>query len=152
MDKTMWTSKRSLKLSILMLYVAAAALLVAMFFVPSMLDWYVQAVGRTKTHFYVLCSIFYCCCPLFFGILILLHKVLQNIRGERVFVQRNVDYLRYLSWMCFGLVPLILVGSAFFPVLFLVSVIVAFIGLLVRVVKNVMAAASDLKDENDLTI
>lgn len=148
----MWTSKRSLRLSILMLYAAAFALIVAMFIVPSLLDWYIHAAGRTKIHYYVLCTVFYFCCPLFFGILYFLHKILQNIRVERVFIQQNIDYLRYLSWLCFGLVPLILVGGVFFPVLLLITLIVAFIGLLVRVVKNIMAAACDLKNENDLTI
>ena len=148
----MWTTRRSLKLSVCMLYAAAAVLLFAMFFAPSLLDWYVQAAGRTKMHFYVLCSIFYCCSPLFFGILFFLHRVLGNIRRERIFVQQNVNCLRYLSWMCFGVAFMVLAGGFFFPLLFLVSVIVAFIGLLVRVVKNVMAAACDLKDENDLTI
>ena len=148
----MWTSKRSIKLSIFMLYAAGLAVAAIMILAPTLFEWYVQAAGRTKTHFYVLCGVFYCCCPLFFGILIFLHKLLLNIRSDKVFVKRNVDYLRYLSWLCFGLVPLILTGSIFFPALFLISVIIAFIGLLVRVVKNIMAAACDLKDENDLTI
>ena len=148
----MWTSKRSLHLSIYMLYAAGIAVAVLIIGAPALFDWYVQAAGRTKMHFYVLCSVFYCCCPLFFGILIFLHKLLLNIRADKIFIKRNVDYLRYLSWLCFGLVPLMLVGSVFFPVLLLISVIVGFIGLLVRVVKNIMAAACDLKDENDLTI
>lgn len=148
----MWTSKRSLKLSIFMLYAAALALIFMIIAAPSLLSWYVHAAGRTKIHFYILCSVFYCCCPLFFGILFFLNKLLRNIRAEKVFINQNTDYLRYLSWLCFGLVPLTLVGGVFFPVLFLISIIVAFIGLLVRVVKNIMAAACELKDENDLTI
>ena len=144
--------KRSLYLSIIMLYVAAAALAVMAFMAPSLIDWYVRIAGRTETYFYVFLAVFYGCCPFLFCILGLLHQVLRNLKKGNVFIPQNIRFLRYISWLCFCTVPLILLGSWFFPVMVLMAIVVAFMGLIVRVVNNVMAAACALKSENDLTI
>ncbi|MDR3070818.1 MAG: DUF2975 domain-containing protein [Propionibacteriaceae bacterium] len=111
-----------------------------------------------------------------------LHRVLLNLAKGRVFTPDNVNALRLLSWMCFLLAGILAAGTAGntlspMPVsgcleipggysehcliragnagLFgfaLLTLFMAFVGLIVRVVKNVLDAGVVLKDENDYTI
>ena len=85
--------------------------------------------------------------------LLALDMVLRNIRKELVFVRVNVKGLRIISWCCFAIAIIMLCGEPFISyVLFFVAATAAFFGLLMRVVKNVIDAACEIKDENDYTI
>ncbi|MBS4021864.1 MAG: DUF2975 domain-containing protein [Dethiobacter sp.] len=81
-----------------------------------------------------------------------LFGLLRGIEREQVFTTDNVDYLRRISWSCFTGAG-IGVFSAFyyFPWIF-VAVAAAFMGLIVRVVKNVLAKAVELQKEVDYTV
>lgn len=85
--------------------------------------------------------------------LIMLDRMLGNIRKELIFVRVNVRYLRAISWCCFIIAIIMLIGWPFISFLLIfIAAAAAFFGLLMRVVKNVIDAACELKDENDFTI
>ena len=85
--------------------------------------------------------------------LLSLDKLLQNIRKDMVFTNPNVKCLRTISWCCFAIAIIMLCGWPFISyVLVFVAAAAAFFGILMRVVKNVIEAACELKDENDFTI
>ena len=78
--------------------------------------------------------------------------ILNNITKEKVFVSDNVTFLRIISWCCFGAAIVTVVASfEYFPVI-VISIAAAFVGLILRVVKNVMQSAVEIREENDLTI
>ncbi|WP_367924599.1 DUF2975 domain-containing protein [uncultured Ruthenibacterium sp.] len=81
-----------------------------------------------------------------------LHQLLRNISEEEVFIQENVRSLRIMSWCLIAAALVYLVGSAFDWYLIVFAVAAAFVGLILRVVKNVFAQAVELKNENDFTI
>ena len=82
-----------------------------------------------------------------------LDMLLRNIRKDIVFLQNNVKYLRIISWCCFAIAIVMLCGWPFISyVLFFVAAAAAFFGILMRVVKNVIETACELKVENDFTI
>ena len=82
-----------------------------------------------------------------------LDLLLRNIRKDEVFTRVNVKYLRIISWCCFGVAVAAFCGwSSIHIVLIFVAAAAAFFGLLMRVVKNVIDAACEIKDENDFTI
>ncbi len=97
---------------------------------------------------------------------IMLLLLLLNIRKEIVFVSANVGYIRLISWMCFTEAILFFaegivyhnfiteaVGSALFLTVFLIIAFAcAFMGIIVRVVKNIIEQATAIKNENDYTI
>lgn len=102
---------------------------------------------------------FYAVVPAGYIALICLDKLLINIRKEIVFDSKNVTLLRIISWACFyaGLVGLlsfviILIMDFMFETLFVLAIGEMFMGLVVRVVKNVFEAAIEIKEENELTI
>ena len=85
--------------------------------------------------------------------LLSLDLLLRNIRKDHVFVRVNVKCLRILSWCCFAIAIIMLCGWPFLSyVLLFVAAAAAFFGILMRVVKNVIDAACEIKDENDYTI
>ena len=82
-----------------------------------------------------------------------LDMLLRNIRKELIFVRVNVKCLRVISWCCFAIAIIMLCcWPPISFVLIFVSAATAFFGLLMRVVKNVIDAACEIKDEIDFTV
>jgi len=151
----MWTKKNSVKLSlianrvILFLCLAFAALTPFTFFMNAFSHFGDIRLGSEPA---LLITIYICLIPAIL-LLLTLDRLLVNIKKDEVFTKQNVKYLRVISWACF-VVALILFISGIFVYLpsFIVSVAAGFFGLIIRVVKNVIEAAVDLKNENDFTI
>lgn len=81
-----------------------------------------------------------------------LWKLLCEIGMEQVFTTDNIYRLRLISWMCF-ITALICFFSMFYYVLWgVLAACLAFMGLLIRVIKNAFQQAKELKDEVDFTI
>ena len=68
------------------------------------------------------------------------------------FVDSNIRFIRRIRWCC-AIVSVVCLAAGFgYPPLLFLAVIMAFLALVVSVVKNVMAAAVELREENDLTV
>jgi len=81
-----------------------------------------------------------------------LDRLLAAIRHEQVFTAGNVLYLRIISWCCF-LAAAILAASTLASVVFgALAILAVFFGVILRVVKNLFAAAVALQAESDYTI
>ena len=90
---------------------------------------------------------------------ILLIRLLGNVRRAEVFTSSAVSKLRGISWCCFAECLILLCGGIGFYKLFIlphafliVAVVAAFLGIVLRVVKNVIEEATAIKSENDFTI
>ena len=81
-----------------------------------------------------------------------LWRLLRNISEGEVFIPENVSILRLLSWCCIAAGLVCLFSALYYMPFLIVSAAAAFVGLILRVVKNVFAEAVRLKDENDYTI
>ena len=79
-------------------------------------------------------------------------KFLENIAKGEIFIQENVTYLRLVSWACFWAAIFLLFGAIAIPILIVISGVIGFFGLLMRVIKNMLFEANMLKEENDYTI
>jgi len=78
--------------------------------------------------------------------------LIRRIQADQVFINQNVELLRRISWTCFMGAGIAAVSAYYYlPWLFL-AVAAAFMGLIVRVVKNVVAKAVELQDEVDSII
>ena len=81
-----------------------------------------------------------------------LYRILMRISRDRVFVPENVQGLRVISWCCI-LGGIICLASMLYYLPFgVVAFAAAFVGIIVRVVKNVLEKAVELKEESDFTI
>jgi len=81
-----------------------------------------------------------------------LDRLLTNIRCGVVFAADNVASLRLVSWACFFAALFLLLAAMLWPVLLLAAGCIGFLGLFVRVIKNMLYEAIALKEENDFTI
>lgn len=148
----MWTKSKSLTLSIFCTRLFFVLLAAGVVFAPQIVVWYFgNSPAAQAVHLAFRITIYCCAAPGFF-LLLCLHRLLRNIRAERVFEQENVKLLRGISWLCIA-VGLVTFGSGFYYTsFFLVAAAAAFCGLIVRVVKNVFEQAIEIKTENDYTI
>jgi hypothetical protein len=92
------------------------------------------------------------CCILSGSALFSLDRLLTNLRKGEVFIQKNVNLLRIISWACIFAAILLFVGGLASFVFIILGVAACFFGLVLRVVKNVFDAAVQIKTENDYTI
>ena len=144
--------KLSAKITLWCNRIVALAVLVLIFFFPRLLEWY-QGLRPLGLHGAAAVFFgFYLCVPVVLYALWCIDRLVSNVLAEKIFIQANVRYIRRIRWCCAG-VSLICLPAAFFyqPLLFMV-VIMAFLALVVSVVKNVIAAAVALQEESDLTI
>lgn len=144
--------KLSAKITLWCNRIVALAVLVLIFFFPRLLEWY-QGLRPLGLHGAAAVFFgFYLCVPVVLYALWCIDRLVSNVLAEKIFIQANVRYIRRIRWCCAG-VSLICLPAAFFyqPLIFMV-VIMAFLALVVSVVKNVIAAAVALQEESDLTI
>lgn len=82
----------------------------------------------------------------------LLFGILIRVKRGQVFTGATVARIRGVSWCCFLLCLLFGVLGIWFLLSFVVAFIAVFLGLCLRVVKNVIEEATQIKNENDLTV
>ncbi len=152
MKKQVWTAEKSVALSIIVTIILAALFVCLIFTAPPVFRWFSEITDRGSRPYNTLIITFYACCLPAAAALILLMKLLLNIKAGRIFVPDNVNLLRYLSWCCFVVVPITAAGGFYYISLFVLTAAAAFMGLILRVLKNIMAAATEIKAENDFTV
>jgi hypothetical protein len=155
----MWNAKKSTTLSIIVCFIFVIILTVGLFLGPWFIKtWFTVYRGWSENSEAMqnMLTLFKWC---FYPSSIFAHitlysllKLLFNIKRQEIFIQKNVTYLRVISWCCFAVALITFVGGCFYLPFFVVSVAAAFVGLMLRVVKNVMQNAVEIKAENELTI
>jgi hypothetical protein len=150
----MWNTKRSVTLSLIctnIVIVLAFAVAIALPLLKDS-DFFETVLHINPRVVLRLLPLYYAACVP--GLIALFHfrALLLNIRVAEVFVSGNVRSLRVISWCCFAAAVIFIVGSYGSVALAFIAAAIAFVGLIVRVVKNILEAAIALKDENDYTI
>ena len=130
-------------------FAAAVALAIAM---PWLLDWYVQYRHLRETGRIALQVTFYGCLPFALTALLCLWRLLRNIQQEKVFLEANSRLIAVVSWCCAAVAAVTLGACRWYPPLGFITVSMAFLFLIVRVVRNCFIAAIALREENALTI
>ena len=95
---------------------------------------------------------YYCSLPLILLALWEVLRLLGKIRDGQVFVTENVKSLGVIRSCCAGIFVVCLVAGCFFFPLLLVVAIMGFLSLMMQVLKQVMAQAVAIREENDLTV
>ncbi len=125
------------------------------------LDWAVWPISRWVMRFIVdmqfrdtvlLIICLYVCNVPGFMLLWCMDKLLRNLRQGKVFDSDNVGLLKNISICCFviSIISLSLCTRIYFLVI--VALMTAFMGLIVRIVKNVFSSAIAMRSELDLTV
>ena len=155
----MWSAKKSVNFSIFVCLFLLLLLIILILFAPDIFQLYLtayrgfnaggEALLNIKKTF---CYCFYPCSVFAGIILISLLKLLFNIKDQNIFINENVKLLRAISWSCFAIAIITFIGAFFYMPFIFVAAAGGFVGMLLRVLKNVMFAAVEISNENELTI
>lgn len=154
----MWTRSRSVRLTTVLVWICTIAAFAAVFFIPALAQWYLGArfdysERQLADRLYLpLVVAMYLSLPPAFIALSRLMGLLTNIKSSRVFVRGNCDNLRALSYCCFAVCVIFAVFSFWRVSGLIVSFAAGFMGLILRVLKNVFEEAVALREENDAVI
>ena len=153
----MWKRKHSTALSLIVCFGVLGIIFASLFVMPFIVEGYlsswrgfegsdIERIGR------VILISYYPGAVLGMVALGALIKMLFNIKNDMPFISSNVNCLRIISWCCFIVSAICLFGASTYYSFIFISVAAGFVGLILRVVKNVLQSAVELKSENDLTI
>jgi len=150
----MWNSIKSVQLSLICTKIVILLIIICAIFLPKILARYIDyaLIPIEISNLYPFMAILYLCCIPAMTALACLHLLLSNIRKEKVFVKGNVKLLRVISWCCFITALILVFAVKYYLLIGLVGVTFGFLGLVLRVVKNVIEEAVLLKAESELTI
>ena len=131
----------------------AAAMVVLLFTLPGLLRWYAALrPGLSHTASLAIRIGFYCAALPVFLALWKLDVLLRNILSRQVFICANVRAISAVRWCCLAVASICLTAACFYPPLIFLTVIMVFLTLILSVLGSVMAAAVEIREENDLTV
>ena len=148
----MTKEKRSIAITSVLIKIAIVLCAAALFLMPYAAKMYEQISFQRDNVTVPLLITFYVCAAFGFVILFVLNKLIKNIGSEKVFIDENVKLLKILSYCCFAIAVVTLIFARFRILVFVITFAAAFIGLILRVIKNCFTEAIRLRDENDFTI
>lgn len=155
----MWDNTKSIKLSLVITRAFGVLLILFAIFAYPFFKWYVSVFSSDTRNFVVIMLTVsaYFAMPAAAVTLYCLNKLLVNISKKVTFEFENVKLLRIISWCCFyivleGIILSIIYAPNISFSFIIITVSAFFVGLLVRVVKNVFESAIEIKEENELTI
>ncbi len=149
----MWNRERSIGLSKLCTILFICVLIATVVSAPWLTRWFLDftQAGQRGAESYFLTTIYVGAIPAAYLLCNLL-RLLRRIEAGQVFITENVECLRRISWSCFLGAGIAFISTFYYLPWIFVFVAAAFMGLIVRVVKNVVAQAVALKNEMDYTI
>lgn len=149
----MWDSKKSLMLSKVCTVLAGVAIVGCMIYGPWLARWLIKfSFHASPPHFPLFMVTMYVGGAVALLLIFCLFLLLNNISRDEIFTAKNVRLLRHISWCCFVGAGITGASMLYYLPWGIVCIAAAFVGLIVRVVKNVIAQAIVLKEENDLTV
>ena len=143
--------KKSLMITLVIDRICIAVWIACLFLVPQLARWY-DMYSNKESIFTQLVVLMYLAMIPAAIILIRLNTLLSNIRSGQIFEHDNVNCLRVISYSCFIIAVIAAVMIYWRILAFVVVVAFGFVGLLLRVLKNVFEQAVLLREENDLTV
>jgi len=149
----MWNDSKSLILSKISVWLFMVLLLVCAILAPRLVDrlMFMSGAASDAGSTFFLVTIYAGSIPA--GVLLVVFNVFLNRIGRGiVFVRENIGSLRQISWCCFIGAAICIVSAVYYLPWLAIGVAAAFMGLILRVVKNVFSKAVSLQDDAELTI
>lgn len=148
-----WNSEKSIALTKVCIGMFAVGYIAVLAFCPWLTKQFVRysaSAHGTDAVFFMI-TVYACAVPL--GIILWnVYRLVAKIGEESIFTDENVRRLRIISWMCFIVAAVCLVSAVYYIFYLVIAACAAFMGLLIRVIKNVFVRAMEIKEENDYTI
>ena len=146
------SKKASNTLSQIFCIIIFVLLVVGAISLPAIMNFFIEVFYKPAEYFLPTVIILYFVLIPAFIADISLFLLLDNIKKDRIFSRESVAYLRTISWCCMAAGALFFVLGFYYYMVFLISFAALFMGVILRVVKNVIEEATEIKSENDFTI
>ena len=148
-----WNNDKSIKLSKFCIYVFSITTIFVCIFAPYIFTALIELRANDLNGKLIpfLVSTYSCAVPAALA-LYHLYRLIDNIDNQKTFTENNVKHLRVLSWLCILAGTICLLSSLYYMPFLMLAIAAAFVGLILRIVKNVFAQAVIIKMENDYTI
>ena len=146
----MWNDKKSLILSKCCVILFMALLVISAAFAPRGVVAFFDYMSEHRRVLFLI-TVYAGSIPAA-GLLVFMLILLNKIGAGQVFIKENTESLRRISWCCFAGAVICLVSTSYWIPWLAVSVAAAFMGLIVRVIRNMVAKAVSLQDDADFTI
>ncbi|MDD6799255.1 MAG: DUF2975 domain-containing protein [Firmicutes bacterium] len=143
--------KASAVITLIMAALLFIMLVAAVFMMPWLVKFFYRGI-ESYEYYRQMLVLLYCTLIPAFAADAALFMLLININLGKVFCSSNIVLIAVISWSCYVECPLFILMGAHFRFAYLVAFACAFMGTVVRVVKNAFEEAVVLKDENDYTI
>lgn len=149
----MWNKELSVLLSKGLIFLGMGLGVAVCIWLPDCVRWledfYYRPLGHIPS-----CVMAYGVIAILLALLVYLYILLNNISKKKVFIAENVKNLRMISWTCFGAAAVLCVWGllSFVEVIFLAAFTIGFLGLVLRILKNVFEEAVSIKEENEYTV
>lgn len=152
-------SNHSISLSIILSVLFFISCIVGAFFMPSLTEMLINVTDNIGSRanitdigrIFVLALAYAVLAVLIFADT-LLFSLLLRVRSGLVFTEKSVALIRGVAWCCLLLGAVFCGLGIYFQLAFIVAFAAIFLGLCLRVVKNVIEEATEIKSENDLTV
>lgn len=145
----MWNSRKSAILSLILIYVFMVLLVVGMILLPVLVTWYVEYKGREASLPTTIMLTLYPCAPFAAASLWFLKNVVKEILSDNGITHKTVLNLKNISWCSFAVMAVMLFSGRYYLPFYVCAMCAAFIGLILRVVKNVIE--QDVKQPTEET-
>ncbi|MBP3330613.1 MAG: DUF2975 domain-containing protein [Clostridia bacterium] len=145
----------SIAISVLFFIACIAGLFIMPVLVPMLIDTPDNIGNRgdiTEIGRVLVMAVSYLILAVFIFADVLMFRLLQRVKNGFVFTEQSVSLIRGVSWCCFAVCLLFAFLGLYFQLSFIVAFLGIFLGVCLRVVKNVIAEATEIKNENDLTV
>ena len=153
------SNKFSINLSIVISLLIFAACVAGVFIMPTLTNMLIDTpdnIGNrgeiTETERLLVHIAAYLILAVFMFADVLMFTLLQRVKNGLVFTEKTVSLIRGVSWCCFAVCLLFAFLGIYFQLSFIVAFLGVFLGVCLRVIKNVIAEATEIKNENDLTV
>ena len=138
------------------LYAGRAVMLVGLVLIltfPMVIEWYHEVFRQLHIaeRAAIIAGFYACSVPTMLAFW-KMDRLLRNILNKLLFTVENVNIIRTIRWCCLAVSVFCLAASFGFPSLLFLSAIMGFMCLVINVVGQVMKAAVELREENDLTV
>lgn len=143
---------RTLMILLITVIVLTVLLTAAVFFMPYLVKAYLDARQRTDITMTYLLAAFYACVPILYLLLGVLMKLLFCFKSGKVYSKANELRVRILSWCCFFVGGICLVGRIWYMPYLVMAPAALFTGLILAVLRfgfGQPSASKDLTEEKD---
>ncbi len=145
----MWTKRKSLILTIVFILISLALLTALAGGLPFILQFLIDKGFKTPVSNTTLFAFFYSCVPFLYIVLIALLKMAFSTLRNKAFSASNIYALKIISWCSFTLGVISFIASIFVTMFSMLGIAMFFIGLIVRVFKNIMESALSDPEEKE---